>query len=370
MVRARSKLHHALMNLNGEIPIELYGYFERSVALSTLRNITGQDYGYNVDAWRKWINENKPGALPTQDKTEDLLTNNLIKHPLEIAYQNYLENAFDSIATENLVAALEHYDLNLESQALKTYLNQGAGAKYTVDIWNGRLCNISFEPPLNAQPGDLWFDLVELNLAILIPNPVGMSHHVTSWISTHPVKVWQYRTFLNLVEIGEKIDVFPAPLDYLNSIRFQGKDGLFCITDLYQDEALAYSGWMRKNLCGQMEAIAARAYLSSDEFSTIFPPILKLWESDDFQEWYRTAIGRSNIDKKPSYEYEHIIKENYQELESQPDRMLYEEWDCRSNIGMLTIVPVSTGLSQQSTFSTFHYEILNRVPHPTPSGVL
>lgn len=372
MVRARSKIHHAFMNLNGEIPIELYGYCERSVALDILRNITGKNYGYDTKAWREWINENKPKALPSEDNqlnSHSCMEENDRRHPLEIAYQNYLEAELDGTAAENLIIALEQNDLTLESQALKTYLVEGSGAKCIVENWSNRSCTISLDPPINAEPGNLWFDPVELNLSVLIPNPEGISHHVKSLISTRSVRVWQYRAFLSLVKLGKKLDVFSVPDDYLNPRCFRKKDSLFCITGIYQDEALAYSTWMRKNLCGQIELNAAKAFLSSDEFISIFPLVLKLWESDDFQEWYRTAVGRQNLDKDPSSDYKNIVEENYDELESRTDRILYEEWDCRSNIGMLTIVPVFTGLGQENTSETLHYEILNRSPRPVLSTI-
>jgi hypothetical protein len=371
MVRT-NKLHLALMNLNGEISSEIvFGYFEKKTALEILKNMTGEDFGYNVEVWRKWIQENRPGALPEENiepnyppYLQHLFKKNDLKYPLEIAYRNYLESDLNVAIAEILVTVLEQNGLETESQCLRIYLSEGSCAKRNIKEWENKLCTISLNLPDNAEVGDLWFDPVELNLAILVPNPEGISHHVKSWVSTHPVYVWQYRAFLSLVKIGEKLDMRATPSDYLNLNRFKSQDSLLYVTGLYQDEAISYSSWMRKSLCGQSNLKAMEKYFSSKELSYIFPNTLKLWDSGEFQEDYRVAVGHKSIDKNASLDYDDIIDENYEDLENLPDRMLYEEWDERSNIGMLTVVPVFIGLGQQNTTSTLHYELLNRSPRP------
>jgi hypothetical protein len=102
----------------------------------------------------------------------------------------------------------------------------------------------------------------------------------------------------------------------------------------------------------------------------MLPNTLKLWEGSEFQESYRMAVGYSNLDKNPSLDYDAITEENYDELEKLPDRMLYEEWDYRSNIGMLTVVPLFIGIGQESTAESLHYEFLNISPRPVLSVIL
>lgn len=288
---------------------------------------------------------------------------------LETAYQIYLENILAAEAAKELVVVLEQSGLELESLALKTYLIEGSGAVFIAKCWNNRSCTISLDPPTSAKPGDLWFDPVELNLAILIPNSEGLSHHITSWVSTHPVYVWQYRTFLNLVELGEKIEVFSNPDDYLMSNRIDNQNSLDYVTNIYHDEAIAYSSWMHKGLSGQNELNAMRSYLGVRELKKILPDNLKLWESSDVEEWYRTAVGINSIDRDFSFEYGKITAEKYEDLESNPNRILYQEWDRRSYISMMTIVPVFCGLGDYDTTETFHYKLLNTAPRPILSTI-
>jgi hypothetical protein len=71
-VRA-SKLRLAFMNLNGDISEdELLGYFDKNTALRILQNITGQDFGYDIEAWRTWINENRPNELLDNKKNRQI----------------------------------------------------------------------------------------------------------------------------------------------------------------------------------------------------------------------------------------------------------------------------------------------------------
>jgi hypothetical protein len=293
--------------------------------------------------------------------------NNLMntKLNLETAYQIYLESTLDAKAANVLTLALEKNGLELESLALKTYFTEGSGAVCIAKGWsNNRFCTVSLNPPARSNPGDLWFDPVELSLAILIPNPEGLSHHVTSWVSTHPVYVWQYRTFLNFVNLGDKIEVFPNPDDYLTPSRIDNQNSLNYITNIYHDEAVAYSGWMNKGLSGKNELNATKAYLGIEGLKRILPSELKLWEGSDFEEWYRTVIGINNLDIDPSFEYGKVIAEKYEELEKKPNRILYQEWDRRSYISMLTIVPVFCGLGDYDSTETFYYKILNTAPRP------
>jgi hypothetical protein len=287
------------------------------------------------------------------------------KQSLETAYQGYLESTLATEAAKELIVALRQNGLEIESHALEAYCLEGSGVAFAAKGWNAdRLCTVSLDPPTNAKPGDLWFDPVELNLAILIPNPEGVSHHVTSWVSTHPVYVWQYRTFQSLVKVGKKIEVFPTPDDYLTSRRVDSQASTDYVTNIYHDEAIAYSSWMRKSLSGKYELDATKAYLGIEGLKRILPDNLKLWESSDVEEWYRTAVGINNLDRDFSFEYGKIAAEKYEELESNPGRILYQEWDYRSYIGMMTIVSAFCGLGDYRTTETFHYEILNTVLCP------
>jgi hypothetical protein len=293
-----------------------------------------------------------------------------IKRPLETAYQDYLESGLSTKASEKLVHVLQQNGLELEARALETYGSFGSGATCVVKEWNeNRSCTVALDLPINAKPGDLWFDPIELNLSVFIPNPMGRSEDVISWVSTHPVYVWQYRTFLDLVKVGEKTEIFSIPDDYLTHNRIEGQPSLAYVTDIYQDEALAYSSWMRKSLSDMSIINAVRTYLSPREICSVVPDTLKFWDSSIFQEEYRVAFGLNSLDKNPSLDYEDIIDENYSELESLNDRMLYEEWEYRNNIGMITSIALFCGLSKGNTALSSYYAFLNRSPRPILEAV-
>jgi len=52
-----------LLNLEGKvIPRTRRDYLPREKAYEMLKKDTGQDFGYDVKAWKKWLEENKKGA--------------------------------------------------------------------------------------------------------------------------------------------------------------------------------------------------------------------------------------------------------------------------------------------------------------------
>jgi hypothetical protein len=369
-----NKICLAFMNLKGEVSSgEIFRYFTKDNALEILKRMTNQDFGHDIELWEKWINENKPGILPDKNSTSDSLKISEERDSklfLKSSYLLYLRSGLESVAAERLVIALENNKLELEAYALKTYLSKGSSSQCNIKSWGNRPCTISLDLPENPEPGDLWFDPIELNLAILIPNSQRVSPHAKSWVSTHPVYVWQYQTFLSLVKIGKKIDLLPAPDDYLKNIRVQNQENQKYITDIYHNEAIAYSNWMRKSLCKQSDLEAAKKYFNLHELNEILPKNLKVWTSGDVQKDYRIAVGQGSLDKDPSLDYGDIIEENHEGLEAKPDRMLYEEWDSRDNIGMLTKVAVCTELSQDKKAATLHYQLLNRAPRPVLAPTL
>jgi hypothetical protein len=279
---------------------------------------------------------------------------------LEIHYQEYLESNLDTKSSQSLVQTLRNHELEIEAQTLTAYLEQGSGAtcRLTGDLWGDRVCIVSNDPPSSPKLGDLWFDPTELTLAVFVPNLQGQPSHMAGWNSTHPVYVWQYRTFLKLVQLGKRIEIFETPDSYLNPARIESQKSLDFITNIYHDEALAYSCWIGKNLCGQGDLRAAKGQLSTDEINGILPASLKLWESGEFMEGYRIAVSLNTLDCDPCLGYED--EDANEEIEA--DRILFDEWDRRSYVGLMTKVSLLTGLSQTPKTSTFYYEILNRAP--------
>jgi hypothetical protein len=48
------------MNLAGEIPEGRREYLSPAEALDMLKRVSGQDYGYDLKAWKQWLKENPP----------------------------------------------------------------------------------------------------------------------------------------------------------------------------------------------------------------------------------------------------------------------------------------------------------------------
>jgi len=58
MVRA-TKEQLLLLNLEGKLHNRIRGYISKEEAYERLKWLTDKDFGYDVDKWRKWL-ENNP----------------------------------------------------------------------------------------------------------------------------------------------------------------------------------------------------------------------------------------------------------------------------------------------------------------------
>ena len=47
-----------LMNLNQSIEVNRREYLTREEAYQQLKSLSGQDFGYDVESWKKWLKEN------------------------------------------------------------------------------------------------------------------------------------------------------------------------------------------------------------------------------------------------------------------------------------------------------------------------
>jgi hypothetical protein len=52
-----------LMNLNQEIQKGRREYLTREVAYEKLKTLTGEDFGYDIDAWNNWAVKHKKDEL-------------------------------------------------------------------------------------------------------------------------------------------------------------------------------------------------------------------------------------------------------------------------------------------------------------------
>jgi hypothetical protein len=284
----------------------------------------------------------------------------------ERSYQAYLESDLHPQVGQVLIAVLQSHGLEIEAQGLSVYLEQGEGSTYypKLDLWGSSVCTVGIDFPLDGKTGDLWFDPIELNLAVLVEHLPYQSHHVTSWISTHPVYVWQYRTFLRLVEVGEKTSPYALTDDYLCITRIESQASLDFITNIYHDEALAYLTWIGKGPCNQGQLEAANEQLNSSQMQSILPLPLRVWDGVEFQEQYYIAVALNTIYRNPSLDYNDIIEQS-EKLKTCASRMLYDEWDKQSNVGLLTSIALfgqTRRYPENEPMGTYYYKILNHAP--------
>jgi hypothetical protein len=294
---------------------------------------------------------------------------------LENLYRQYLQSQLNHQVAIELCQALSASGLTHEAQALKSYLKNGPEAICTFQegLWKNRKCFTGSDKPVQAEPGDLWLDTTELTLAVLVPSRPDRSPDTAGWVSTHPVYVWQFRTFLSLVEIGKNIDIFPHAADCLMPDRFESMRSMDFVVNLYHDEALAYAGWFDKGLTDDFTLEAARDFLNTVEFLAVLPAGMKLWSHGEYSEWLRVAVGANNIDKNP---HEDELKfeefnEDLELLEALPDRILFKEWDKRAYIGLSTDKRlISQFVEKPGIFRTLHFEILNSAPRFQGAGAV
>lgn len=276
---------------------------------------------------------------------------------LEKAFTEYLQSNLDPRAGIEVGNALQKAELLDEALALRSYLQKGPESVclFHRPPWENRRCTASSEAPSQAQVGDLWLDIVEMNVAVLVPNRPGTHPNGIGWLSTRPVREWQFRTFLKLARLGAGRTMFPVPPDYLRPDRFQGPSAAY-VTDLYHDEASAYSAWFGKMLCTQMDLSNAQSFLQPAAFEAILPKDMLLWDSSEDIEELRFAFCQDTLGKTPGDEVQKWMR---REKLSHPDRMVYGEWERNSTIGLSTIVLQALKIDRKEKTHTTSFDLEN-----------
>ena len=63
-------LQGLLMNLNQEIEAGRREYLSKEQAYEKLKELTGQDFGYDVEKWRKWVKRNPNLSTRMENKRQ------------------------------------------------------------------------------------------------------------------------------------------------------------------------------------------------------------------------------------------------------------------------------------------------------------
>jgi hypothetical protein len=266
---------------------------------------------------------------------------------LEQLYQAFLESKLNPGVGRALAQVLHQTGLYDDSQLLAAYCDRGSHliSELKWGILGKRRCFVGTNLPLEADSGDLWFDVVELTPMLLVPAQNASSIDMREWISIHPAYIWQFKAFLKLVDWELVRKDFMNVTDLMDVNRFSFTNSLEYVTNVYHEESVAYAHWFGKQLAGQFTLEKSRAFTTPEQFLTILPTNLRLWDGGEYSssEFVRIAVGHNTLDKDPDDEFE--LREKGENT-SLANRMLFEEWERKSDIGFSTAIPLQIGLIQ------------------------
>lgn len=206
---------------------------------------------------------------------------------LQATYEDYLASGLDRKHAAVLVNELSASGLPQEADSLRLYL-----AKHETNFvahdgaWAGCSISISWTPPQDPKPGDLWFDVVELTMMAFVAELEGFSEDIRGWMATRPVQGWQFKSFLGVAKPKSR---FAG--DRFDTKRFSEIDLMAPVVDLYPDEAEAYALWFGKWSVGGPDLQCAANLLTLERKKLLSPEGLLLWDlSPPSSGWYY-AVG-------------------------------------------------------------------------------
>ncbi len=255
-----------------------------------------------------------------------------IIYPIEKAFQDYIEKP-NNVKGLTLAKCLSELGMNEESEALNFFLKNGdlASFRFNGGVWDEFICTVGRVPPLNSCEGDLWFDVVELSLAIYM---VNADTQIPVWISVRPVMMWQFRSFIKLARLSIKKKSFLKKNNLFSPERFKFIPSHEIATLLYEEEAEVYSLWFQKVLLPETDLKYVQPRLSKEQFLSLLPIGYRIWDAerpDEDPEFLRLAIGHYFTDDKQTIEFTNYV---------------LKEWDKDENIGLVTAAYPESEMNQ------------------------
>jgi hypothetical protein len=212
--------------------------------------------------------------------------------------------------------------------------------------WAGGLAFLGADPPAEAPQGSLWFDPRELQLHLLVARDPGEVPKGTdpalSWLSTEPVRLFQWRSFLEnafMERAGTPPDFIPfLPRD------FRGPD-LAAATGMSAPEARLYAVWLGKALPTLYDWECA-ATLGDHRLQDLWAGAsTREWLADDAgDDSVRVAAGPRQWEIDPSDQFEEI--ELGDDL-SDDERIVFPRTTRTADFGLRTRVLVQFGLVRE-----------------------
>ncbi|QDT24950.1 hypothetical protein Enr10x_02440 [Gimesia panareensis] len=227
---------------------------------------------------------------------------------LDVAYEQYLKQPHATRVCHAFVEALRDANLHVESDCLFRWLK---GEIQSEREFIGPL------PPMTPRVGDYWFDTVAMTQAVYLFDEETENHF---WLSTSPVRTWQYSGFLRTAAWKVIDDPFLSVNDVLKSSRIDRLQLTDPVTNLYNAEAFAYAQWFHKILCTEFDLIRGLSLKRSDLPANLRESALRLWD-----------LMRPADDEENS---RGVIRISDSPLELQMEAL--GEWETHSDIGLLT----------------------------------
>lgn len=224
----------------------------------------------------------------------------------------------------------------LEAHLLDRFARDGAQS-ITIDegVWRGRTAWIGPQLPDTNEPGQLWFDTVELTTMVSVPRePPGNDWlpeaierwtPLLGWLSVRPVAVWQYHGYLKLAK--------PSGAAAISQRIARDADETAAVTCVSGYEAYAFVEWMGKWLSDQVVWQTVRERMGQETFE-------RLWGTSN-KEW--CAYDSDAIALCPQTLYA-FHKDEPDELRPPEHRMVYDGLEWSAEIGFRSAVLDGVGL--------------------------
>ncbi|CUS06212.1 protein of unknown function [Candidatus Promineifilum breve] len=294
------------------------------------------------------------------------------------AYSSYLKDPANSRALNTLQQQLEQGGYHLEASLLHHYAVHGSSqtvVQAQIDVWQGRKAFVGPLLPVNAMPGDLWFDTCEISAMIMLPaesldpreryapSVISSWSPLHGWMSLRPVANWQFAVFLMHARLVPRVVQLPPPFLILDMGRLLKGRQEDPVTDSACSEAGLYTRWLGKGLCDLSEWQAALRLLGEADAARLWGPLQGEWGGNYDEEV--CAVIRPTDFKREWLEIE-------DETGISPERRtFFSEWQIPPQVGLRTRVLSQFGLIQSpgnDPSSMLNVDLVDVLPRNRTTG--
>ncbi len=273
-------------------------------------------------------------------------------------YLKYLNSGYNLNELIAVNAMLESMGFRKRNQAIKNFLLNPHKKKYQ-NLWTDGNCFVSFIPPDIAKNGDVWLDLADFSLFIYLSNPPDWSEDVKGWYSMHPVMVWQFSAFLDLVEWKMAstehsvidVDIFNIEIDFFDTKKILGQKPHSYVSGYPGNACAAYCAWFNRAILGELIEVAIEA-LPAQLIDTMLPDKFRFWIPGDEPDW----LGVDKHSLVSNIDFYDVDEFQYTPF-SGDENILFNQWTNRSKV-----------ISFQKEVLVYPYIVLtNPIPRPMKS---